>query len=96
MVFENLLVIKKRRYTRNKRANRKITRFAKKQLLQYGIAMSMKYGFKVLLINPKGTTQSKEHNKVMKRYGLDRHAASAYLIALKGIKRHELIQKAII
>ena len=85
VVFENLLAIKKRRYTRSRIANRKITRFAKKQLLQYGIVMAMKYGFKVLLINPKGTTSSKEHDEVMRKYGLDKHTASAYLIALKGL-----------
>ncbi len=96
VVFENLLVIKKRRYTRSRKANRKITRFAKKELLQYGILMAMKYGFRVLLVNPKGTTNSEEHDKAMRRYGLDRHTASAYIIAIRGIKRHSLIQKATI
>jgi len=94
VVFENLMTIKKRKYTKNRVANRKITRFAKKELLQYGIVTAMKHGFKVLLVNPKGTTKSEEHDKVMKRYGLDRHTASAYLIALRGIERHSLIQKA--
>jgi len=32
-----------------------------------------------------------EHDDVMKRYGLDRHTASAYLIALRGIERHSMI-----
>jgi len=32
----------------------------------------------------------------MRRYSLDRYAASAYLIALRGIKRHAMIQNAII
>jgi len=86
VVFENLLIIKKRRYTESKSANRKIARFAKRELLYYGIVMAMKYGFKVLLVNPKGTTKSEEHDKVMKRYGLDRHTASAYMIAMKGLK----------
>ena len=88
VVFENLLVIKKKRYAKSRRANRKITRFAKRELLQHGIVMAMKYGFKVLLVNPKGTTNSEEHSKIMRRYGLDRHTASAYLIALRGIERH--------
>jgi len=96
VIFENLLVIKKRKYTRSKKANRKITRFAKRELLQYGIVMAMKYGFKVLLVNPKGTTKSEKHDKVMERCGLDRHAASAYLIALGGMERRETYQKAII
>mgnify|MGYP000356629866 CR=1 FL=1 len=41
------------------------------------------YGLKVIPINPKGTTRSKDHEYVMRKYGLDRHVASAYLIALK-------------
>ncbi len=86
-VFENLPVIKNRKYTRSKRANRKIARFAKRELLRHGIVMAIKHGFKVLLANPKGTTNSEEHSKVMKKYGLDRHTASAYLIALRGPKK---------
>ena len=38
-----------------------------------------------MLINPKGTTNSEEHEKVMREKGFDRHTASAYLIALKGL-----------
>ncbi|MCD6196599.1 MAG: hypothetical protein J7J82_07440 [Staphylothermus sp.] len=91
VVFENLLTIKYRKYTRNPTANRKVTRFAKKEILQHAIISSIKYGFRVLLVDPKGTTHSKEHDKIMKKYGLDRHTASAYLIALKGIKRHTMI-----
>jgi transposase len=87
VVFENLLSIKRRRFTRNKTANRKIARFAKKQLIQYGVVMALKYEFRVLLVDPKGTTSSIEHDEIMKRYGLDRHTASAYLIALKGLKQ---------
>ncbi len=84
VVFENLLATK-RRYTKSRTANRKITRFAKRELLQYGIVMAIKYGFKVLLVNPKGTTHSREHDEIMRKYGLDKHTASAYLIALKGL-----------
>ncbi len=32
----------------------------------------------------------------MMKYGLDKHSASAYLIALRGIKRHSLVQKVTI
>jgi len=53
------------------------------------------YSLKTIYVNPRGTTKSREHDKVMRRYGLDRHTASAYLIALRGIKRHTMIQKAI-
>ena len=47
----------------------------------------MKYGFRVLLVNPKGATNPREHSEVMKKHGLDRHTASAYLVALKSPKQ---------
>ena len=87
VVFENLLVIKRRKYTSSRVANRKITRFARRELLRHAIVMAMKYGFKVLLANPRGTTNSREHEEAMRRHGLDRHMASAYLTALRGIEK---------
>jgi hypothetical protein len=44
------------------------------------------YGIEAKYVDPKGTTSSREHDEVMKRYGLDRHVASAYLIALRGLR----------
>ena len=44
------------------------------------------YSIKVGYVDPRGTTSSKEHDEIMKKYRLDRHTASAYLIALKGLK----------
>jgi hypothetical protein len=44
------------------------------------------YGIEAKYIDPKGTTSSEEHDEIMKRFGLDRHTASAYLIALRGLK----------
>jgi hypothetical protein len=41
------------------------------------------YAMHAIAVNPKGTTHSEEHAYVMKRYRLDRHMASAYLIALR-------------
>jgi len=52
------------------------------------------YSIKVRYVDPRGTTSSEEHSKVMKRCGLDRHTASAYLTALRSIERHSLTQKA--
>jgi len=52
------------------------------------------YSIKTEYVDPKGTTYSKKHDEVMKKHGLDRHSASAYLIALRGIERHTTIQKA--
>jgi predicted transposase len=87
IAFENLFEIKKKKFTINHRTNRKISKFAKKQLLTHGILRAIKMGFKIILIDPKGTTKSKEHDGVMKRHGLDKHSASAYLIALKGLSK---------
>jgi hypothetical protein len=44
------------------------------------------YSIEVKYIDPKGTTNSEEHDEIMKRFRLDRHIASAYLIALKGLR----------
>jgi len=85
VVFENLYVVKKHRYTKSRNGNRRISKFAKRELLEHAIVMSLKYGFKVLLVDPRGTTNSKEHDEAMKMHGLDRHTASAYLIALRGL-----------
>ncbi len=81
VLFEDLARIKKRRYTKSKTANRKITRFPKRKLLQHGIVMAMKYGFRVYLVNPAYT--SKIGEKLGKELGLDKHTASAYILALK-------------
>jgi len=53
------------------------------------------YAINTVYVDPKGTTHSREHDEVMREYGLDKHTASAYLIALRGIERHTMIQKAI-
>ena len=85
VVFEDLFLVKNRRFTRSRSGNRKITRFAKKQLLTHGVIKSLRLGFNVVLVNPKGTTNSEGHDRIMREKGFDRHTASAYLIALKGL-----------
>ncbi len=86
VVFENLFEVRKRGKVRSPSGNRKISRFAKKQLLQHGLLMTLKLGLTPILVDPKGTTHSHEHEEVMRRRGLDRHMASAYVIAYKGLK----------
>ena len=81
ILFEDLDRIKERRYTKSRKANRKITRFPKRKLLEYGIVMATKYGFKVYLVNPAYTSKTGE--KLGKLLGLDKHTASAYVLALK-------------
>ncbi len=85
VIFEDLFLVKNRRFTRSKSGNRKVSHFAKKQLLTHGVIKSLRLGFNVVLVNPKGTTNSEEHDRVMREKGFDRHTASAYLIALKGL-----------
>ena len=52
-------------------------------MLIHGVIKALRLGFNVILVNPKGTTNSEEHEKVMREKGFDRHTASAYLIVLK-------------
>ena len=44
------------------------------------------YSIETKYVNPRGTSNSETHEEIMRRNGLDRHVASAFLIALKGIK----------
>jgi len=44
------------------------------------------YSIEVKYVNPRGTTNSTEHDETMRKHGLDRHTASAYLIALRGLR----------
>jgi hypothetical protein len=48
------------------------------------------YSINIEYVDPKGTTHSKEHDEIMERLGLDRHTASAYLMALRGIEGHKM------
>jgi len=47
------------------------------------------YSIRVRYVNPRGTTNSTEHDELMKKYGLDKHTASAYLIALRGLTHQQ-------
>ena len=49
------------------------------------------YSIKTRYVNPKGTTSSNEHKEIARKLGLDRHTASAYLIALRGLKQNDTI-----
>jgi len=85
VVFEDLFLVKRRRFTRSRSGNRKVSRFAERQMLIHGVVKALRLGFNVILVNPKGTTNSEDHDKVMREKGFDKHTASAYLIALKGL-----------
>jgi hypothetical protein len=85
VIFEDLFLVKRRKFTRSKSGNRKITRFAKRQMLIHGVVKALRLCFNVVLVNPKGTTNSGGHDRIMREKGFDKHTASAYLIALKGL-----------
>jgi len=87
IAFEDLTKIKTRRFINNPSANRKITKFPKKQMIRHGIIKALKLGFTVVLVNPRGTSSSVTHKQIMKEKGLDRHIASAYIIAYRGLKK---------
>jgi hypothetical protein len=55
-------------------------------LLIHGVIKALRLGFNVILVNPKGTTNSEDHERVMREKGFDKHKASAYLTALRGLK----------
>ncbi len=96
IVFEDLTRIKNRGFTNNPYVNRKISKFARKQILTCGIIRALKLGFIVILVNPRGTSNSITHKQVAKEKGLDKHMASAYIIAYRGlkvIKSHEKYHK---
>ncbi|QXJ28265.1 Uncharacterized protein J5U23_01133 [Saccharolobus shibatae B12] len=86
VVFEDLFLVKGKRFTRSRKGNRKVSRFAKRQMLVHGVIKGLKLGFNVILVSPRGTMSSKEHEVVMRLRGFDRHMGSAYLIALRGLE----------
>ncbi len=49
-------------------------------------ALATKLGIETARVDPRGTTHSEKHDEVMKRYGLDKHMASAYIVAKKAMK----------
>jgi len=47
------------------------------------------YGIETKYVNPRGTTNSEEHDEAMRKHRLDKHTASAYLTALRGLKHQQ-------
>jgi hypothetical protein len=64
--------------------NHKVTIFRSSIIERIALKAPL-YSIRVGYVNPMGTTNSMEHDELMKKYGLDRHTASAYLTALKGL-----------
>ncbi|MEM0262240.1 MAG: hypothetical protein QXN17_06270 [Nitrososphaerota archaeon] len=90
-MFEDFDKIKRRRFTSSPTANRKMSRLAKKQLLNHTVVMNLKHGLKSVPADSLGTTRSPVHSTVMKKHGLEKHPASAYIIALRYLKNRKTI-----
>jgi hypothetical protein len=65
--------------------NHKVTTFRSSIIERIAIKAPL-YGIETKYVNPRGTTNSVEHDELMRKYGLDRHTTSAHLIALRGLK----------
>jgi len=92
IVLENPNVIGYLRYywvrngeRKNKNYNFKVSIFRNSLIQRISYKASL-YSINIVYVSPKGTTHSKEHDKIMKEKGIDTHTASAYLIALKYLK----------
>jgi hypothetical protein len=65
--------------------NHKVTTFRSSIIERIALKAPL-YSIETKYVNPRGTTNSTEHDELMRKYGLDRHTASAYLTALRGLK----------
>jgi len=69
VVFEDLTKIKTRKFSNNCYVNRKITKFAKKQILVHGVIKALRLGFTAVLVSPRGTSNSLTHKQIMRKKG---------------------------
>jgi len=65
--------------------NHKVTTFRSSIIERIALKAPL-YSIETKYVNPRGTTNSIEHDELMRKYGLDRHMTSAHLIALRGLK----------
>jgi hypothetical protein len=79
--------VKTRKFTRSKSGNRKVSRFDNRQLLIHGVIKALRLGFNVVLVNPKGTINFENHDRILRKKVFYRHTASAYLRGLEVIKK---------
>jgi len=79
--------VKRKKLTRSKSGNRKVSGFDNRQLLIHGVIKALRLGFNVVLVNPKGTINFEDHDRILRKKGFDRHTSSAYLRGLEVIKK---------
>ncbi len=68
--------------------NHKVMTF-RSSIIERVVMKAPLYGIEVKYVNPRGTTNSTEHDELMKKYGLDRHTASAHLTAIRGLSHQQ-------
>ena len=81
-VFEKIKAVRRRKSS--KKANRKASRFAYRELLQHAEVMVRKRGGVFVQVSPAYT--SIDAKPLSTKLGLDVHATSAYLLALRYLK----------
>ena len=69
---------------KNNHYNYKVSRFRAKTIEDIEQIAKL-YAVPIIEVDPKGTTHSREHDEVMIKLGLDRHMASAYIIAKRAL-----------
>jgi len=77
---------------RSKNYNYKVSIF-RNSIIERILWKAPLYGLRVVVVDPKGTTHSKDHSYIVRTCRLDRHMASAYLIALKARKTLKNLQR---
>jgi len=92
VVFEDPDTIKTKRFTRNATANRKITKWTKREASRMFILKALRYGLKPVFVNPSYTSKLAE--LIAKDIGLNKHTVSAYILALEylGLNPKEIYQ----
>ncbi len=68
----------------HKKYNWKVTMF-RSSIIEMITLKAPLYSIKTKYVDPRGTTHSREHDEIMRKNRLDKHTASAYIIALKGL-----------
>ncbi len=60
----------------------------KAKFTEWIIETCEKHCIKCIPSNPSGATHSDEHDEVMKMFRMNRHEASAYIIAKRGLQQY--------
>ncbi|MFP3157342.1 MAG: hypothetical protein RXQ97_03925 [Caldivirga sp.] len=73
---------------RHENYNHKVTTFRSTIIERIAMKAPL-YSIETKYVNPRGTTNSKEHDELMKKHGLDKHTTSAHPTAPKGLTHQQ-------